>query len=146
MPYEINRSAVAKLLYGKRYYPDMIPIYPELERRARQVMVTAKVKVGKDTGRTAESIDLTSELRAPYWWFRIEAHTRYAWYHHQGTKPHIITGDLKFREGAKVTHARIVHHPGTAPNPFLRDSLPIFMRVHESGRFNAAEATLVAAP
>lgn len=142
MPYEINRTAVAKLLYGKRLYPDMIPIFPELERRARQVMVTAKAKVGKDSGRTAKSIDLTSSLRAPYWWFRIEAHTRYSWYHHHGTKPHIITGDLKFRSGARVTHARVVHHPGTAPNPFLRDSLPIFMRVHESGRFNALEASL----
>jgi len=140
--YEINRTAVAKLLYGKAYYPDMIPIYHELKFRGGQVMATAKAKVGKKSGRTAESIDMTMELRAPFWWIRIEAHTRYAWYHHQGTKPHVITGDLKFRSGSRITHARVVHHPGTKPNPFLRDALPIFMRVHESGRFRAAEAAM----
>ena len=142
MTYEINQSAVAKLLYGKRYYPDMIPIYPELNFRAGQVLATAKAKVGKKTGLTAARTDLTSELRGGFWWFRIESHTRYAYYHHQGTKPHVITGDLKFRTGARVTHARVVHHPGTAPNPYLRDSLPIFRLVHESARFHAAEAAM----
>ena len=144
MTYTIDRSAVAKLLYGKTIYPDMIPIYHELRFRAGQVAATARVKVGKDSGRTAESIDVQASLRIPHWWFKIEAHTPYAWYHHRGTKPHTIEGSLKFRSGGKPVHARVVHHPGTAPNPFLRDSLPIFMRVHESGRYLALDRAMAA--
>ena len=54
-----------------------------------------------------------------------------------GTKPHIIEGSLKFRSGGRMVHTRVVHHPGTAPNPFLRNALPVFMRVHETGWFTA---------
>jgi tellurite resistance-related uncharacterized protein len=144
MTYKINRSAVAKLLYGKGTYPDMIPIYHELRFRAGMVAVTAKVKAGKKTGRMAKSIDVTDSVRPPFQWFRIEAHTSYAYYHHKGTKPHIITGSLEFRSHGKSVHTSVVHHPGTRPNPFLRDSLPIFMRVHESGRFVSMDRAMAA--
>jgi hypothetical protein len=144
MPYTINRSAVAKLLYGKSYYNDMIPIYHELRFRAGMVAATARAKVGKDSGRTAASIDVADSRKPPFWFFKIEAHTPYAYYHHRGTKPHIISGDLKFRSGARITHASVVHHPGTEPNPFLRDSLPFFMRVHESGRYVALDRAMAA--
>lgn len=126
--YEINHAAVAKLLYGKTPAPDMIPIYPELWRRAKMVEFTAKGLAGKDTGRLAASIVTSSELRTPYWWFKIHARAPYALAHHRGTRPHLITGDMKFRTHGKTVHARIVHHPGTKANPFLRNALPAFMR------------------
>lgn len=135
MPYTINHGNVARLLWGKTFYPDMIPIYPELRRRAEAVAKEAKIRVGKDTGRTAASIDVTDRREGPYWWFRIEAHTRYAYYHHQGTRPHIIEGSLEFRSGGKMTHARIVHHPGTKPNPFLKEALPAFFHLREATMF-----------
>lgn len=131
--YEINRVAVAQLLFGKVDKPgDMVSIYFDLERRARSVQRRAKVLVGKDTGRLASRITLTSRRAPPFWWFQIEGDTRYAYYHHRGTKPHIIEGDLKFRSGGRLIHTRVVHHPGTAPNPFLRNALPAFMGARDA--------------
>lgn len=126
--YEIDHAAVAKLLYGKTPAPDMIPIYPELWRRAKMVEFAAKGLVGKDSGRLVRNISTSSELRAPYWWFRITADTPYALAHHRGTRPHLITGDLKFTTHGKTVHARVVHHPGTKGNPYLRGALPVFFR------------------
>jgi hypothetical protein len=126
--YEINHAAVAKLLYGKTPAPDMIPIYPELWRRATMVKNMSKILVGKDSGRLAASISMSSELRMPYWWFHVTADTPYALAHHRGTRPHLITGDLKFVSHGKTVHTRIVHHPGTKGNPFLRNALPMFMK------------------
>jgi hypothetical protein len=126
--YEINHAAVAKLLFGKTPAPDMIPIYPALWRRAKQVELASKGLAGKDTGRLARSITASSELRAPYWWFRITADVPYALAHHRGTRPHLITGHMKFTSHGKVVHASVVHHPGTKGNPYLRDALPAFLK------------------
>lgn len=125
--WEIDRSGVAKILYGKTPAPHMIPIYPELRRRAGLVATTAKGLAGKDTGRLVASITVSSELRVPHWWFRIHANVPYALAHHRGTRPHVITGDLKFRSHGKTVHTRVVHHPGTKANQFLRNALPAFM-------------------
>lgn len=135
MTHTINHAAVAKLLYGKVPAPDMIPIYPDLRRRAEMVATKARLYVGKDSGRTAASIDVNSTLRGPVWNFRIEAHTRYAYYHHQGTRPHIITGGVggvvTFRSHGRIVHTRIVHHPGFHGNPFLSRALPEFMLLRD---------------
>ncbi len=45
-----------------------------------------------------------------------------------GTRPHIIRprrpgGVLRFTVGGRVVYARLVHHPGTAANPFLTEAL-----------------------
>jgi hypothetical protein len=130
--YEIHRAAVAKLLFGKTYYPDMVPIYHDLYRRAKEVQRVAKVKVGKDSGRLASRIELSSRAAPPYWWFKIEGNTAYAYIHHQGTKPHIIEGHLEFPSGGRLVHTRIVHHPGTEPNPYLRTALPAFLKLRQS--------------
>jgi len=130
--YEIHRPAVAKLLFGKTVYPDMIPIYHDLHRRARSVQRRAKVLVGKDTGRLASKIELTSRAAPPFWWFKIEGNTTYAYLHHQGTKPHVIEGSLEFPSRGRMVHTRVVHHPGTPPNPYLRNALPAFMALRDS--------------
>jgi len=130
--YEIHRPAVAKLLFGKTVYPDLVPIYHDLNRRAQSVQRRAKKLVGKDTGRLASRIELTSRAVPPYWWFKVEGNTRYAYMHHQGTKPHVIEGSLEFRSGGRLVHPRVVHHPGTDPNPYLRNALPSFMRARDA--------------
>lgn len=129
--YTIDRAAVAKLLFGKTIYPDLMPIYYDLHRRAESVQRRAKVLVGKRTGYLASRITLNSRAVPPYWWFKIEGDTRYAYMHHQGTHPHIITGDLEFRSGGRLVHTRVVHHPGTRANPFLREALPAFMAARD---------------
>jgi hypothetical protein len=129
--YEIHRAAVAKLLFGKTYYPDMVPIYHDLNRRAKEVQRVAKVKVGKDTGYLMSRIELSSRIVPPFIWFKVEGNTRYAYVHHQGSRPHTITGSLEFRSRGRMVHTRVVHHPGTAPNPYLRTALPSFMSLRQ---------------
>ena len=44
-----------------------------------------------------------------------------------GTPPHVITPKkakaLKFKSGGKTIFTKVVHHPGTRPNPFIRNSI-----------------------
>ena len=54
---------------------------------------------------------------------------------HQGTRPHIIrpvrASVLRFEVGGKIVFARMVRHPGTRPNPFVKrtvDRLVEFIR------------------
>jgi hypothetical protein len=46
---------------------------------------------------------------------------------HDGTRPHIIRPKraqaLRFRIGGRVVFAKVVHHPGTRPRPFLDKAL-----------------------
>jgi len=133
--YTINHAAVAQLLYGNVRSPEMVSIRPELRRRAQAVQRRGRVLVGKDSGRLAARITLTETITPPMIWYRIEGNTRYAYVHHQGSRPHTITGDLRFRSGGRITHARIVHHPGTRPNPFLKNALPEFMGLRDAPSF-----------
>lgn len=44
-----------------------------------------------------------------------------------GTRPHIIrpknAKTLRFKVGGRVVYAKVVHHPGTRPRPFLDRAL-----------------------
>ncbi len=50
-----------------------------------------------------------------------------AMWHHEGTDPHVIRPVrrkmLSFMVQGEQVFARVVHHPGTAPNRFLEDAL-----------------------
>jgi len=127
--FEIHHAEVAKLLWGKSPSGGTVPIYPALNRRAQAVQRKAKVLVGKDSGHLATQIKVSSHAAPPLWIFKVEGDTRYAYWHHEGTKPHIIEGNLEFRSGGRLIHPRLVHHPGTKPNPFLRNALPAFMKL-----------------
>jgi hypothetical protein len=124
--YTINRGEVAKLLWGKTPGGGTVPIYPALNRRAKGVQREAKVLVGKDTTRLAARITLSSRAAPPFWFFKVEGNTPYAYMHHEGTRPHIIEGNLSFRTHGRLVHTRLVHHPGTKGNPFLRTALRRF--------------------
>lgn len=129
--WEINHNAVVYLLNGKVRTNDIVPIYIDLHRRALIVLARSKMKVGKRTGALERSIRL-DEFKLPgAWHFRIIADHRIAWWHHQGTKPHVITGNLEFTSGGRAVHARRVAHPGTRPNRFLADALPAFLAARD---------------
>jgi len=51
----------------------------------------------------------------------------YAGYVEYGTKPHLIrpkspTGVLRFQIGPTTVYTKLVHHPGTKPNPFVKEA------------------------
>jgi hypothetical protein len=54
-------------------------------------------------------------------------HSSYSLVVHQGSRPHLIQakpgGVLAFPIGGQTVFATSVHHPGTAPRPFLRLAL-----------------------
>lgn len=62
----------------------------------------------------------------------------YARYVEFGTKPHEIRpknpdGVLVFKVGGKTVRAKVVHHPGTVAQPFIRPSLDVLSgRVYRS--------------
>jgi len=51
----------------------------------------------------------------------------YGLYVEFGTPPHIIKPkdkeSLKFKAGGKQIFAKVVHHPGTRPQPFIRNTI-----------------------
>lgn len=110
------------------------PVLRDLERRGVNVQLEARVRVGKRTRRLERSITKRSGVDARGPFVVITADTTYAYYHHEGTRAHIIRPRykkaLRFPGKGKggVVFAQVVHHPGTKPNRFLTDSLPAARR------------------
>lgn len=94
-----------------------------LDRRGRAIVRDAKRQVGVDTGALRQSIHMkhTGNATGQYLW--IGSNKNYAYYHHEGTKPHTITPKEKpllvFRSGARIVRTPIVEHPGTRANRYL---------------------------
>ena len=99
-----------------------------INERATQVLNRAKVLAPVDTGRLRASGKIQS---AGFFSFRPKAtvtfDTDYAAFVNDGTRPHIIrprnARALRFVVGGQVVYAKVVHHPGTRPNPFLDRAL-----------------------
>jgi hypothetical protein len=92
------------------------------------VLNRAKILAPVDTGRLRASGKIKySGLFS----FRPKAtvvfDVEYAAMVNDGTRPHIIrpknASVLRFTVGGQVVYARVVHHPGTRPNPFLDRAL-----------------------
>jgi len=75
-----------------------------------------------DTGRLRNSIRVTSEGNV----ITISI-VDYAYFVEFGTPPHIIKPKdkkaLKFKAGNGQVFAKVVKHPGTRPNPFIRNTI-----------------------
>lgn len=98
-----------------------------LDKKSLLIELAAKRQVGVKTGALRASIH-TRHFRDPRGQFvRIGSELKYAYLHHEGSKPHLIVaktgGTLKFRRGSSVIYTHSVRHPGTRPNRFLSDNL-----------------------
>jgi hypothetical protein len=98
-------------------------LWDALDRRGRAIVSDAKKRVGVKTGALRSSIHMRhlGNATGQYLWIGSKKH--YAYAHHEGTRPHVITPDkaplLVFRSGTRVIKTPIVNHPGTRPNPYL---------------------------
>lgn len=110
----------------------------DLSNRATRVQLAAKRQVGKRThmlersivkrwgrGRVGQGAGKRGDLI-----ISVGSDRTYALLHHEGTRPHVIrpkspTGALRFVMDGKVVFAKSVNHPGTRPNPYLSDNLPL---------------------
>jgi hypothetical protein len=118
------------------------PVTRHLIERATVVQMAAKAQAPRRTGCLQDSIVKRVEETPLGTIVRIVADTTpcsperisYAYYVHEGTPPHTIqaknAGVLAFfwengPDGPGTYFFREVHHPGTAPNRFLTDNLPL---------------------
>lgn len=101
-----------------------------LHKQGEKVVAGAKRQVGVKTGKLRESIYMEHNRDVKGQYLKIGSNVKYAYAHHEGTKPHIITPTashktLRFSVGTRIIYTRRVMHPGTRPNRFLKDSLKL---------------------
>lgn len=119
--FELSRGRIERMLR----LPDGI-VYRNMERRVRRVEAEAIRRAPGSMGRTIRA----QIQRGPGGEFRGVINVRHpaALYVTGGTRPHQIRprrtgGVLRFTVGGQVVYARLVNHPGTKPNDFLRQAL-----------------------
>lgn len=95
-----------------------------MDHLAEEVSSDASRFAPVDTGRLSETI--VSYRNGDRSW-RVHARAPYAAYVELGTLPHIIrpvhARALRWINESGIHFARLVHHPGTTPQPFLRPAL-----------------------
>lgn len=109
-------------------------LWPYLHVRGKDAVAGAKAMVGVRTGALQRSIHMKhlGNVTGQYIW--IGSKLNYAYAHHEGTRPHIITAkpgkELVFRGSRSrvLVHTPVVKHPGTRPNPYLRAQLYHFFK------------------
>lgn len=118
--FSLDRSRVERML---RLPGGMV--YRNMERRVRRVEAEAIRRAPGSMGSTIRS----QIQRGPGGEFRGVINVRHpaAIYVTGGTRPHLIrpvrAKALRFTVGGRVVYAKLVHHPGTKPNDFLRQAL-----------------------
>ena len=98
------------------------PIERLLEEAADYTEKTLKEKAPKKTGRLRRSI----HKKVGRYEAEIGPTAPYAFHVEYGTRPHIIrpirARALRFEVGGRIFFARLVHHPGTKPQHFVRET------------------------
>lgn len=99
----------------------------DLSKRGNRVLAAARVQVGVDTGHLKQSLAVTHGRNIRGQFVMVGSKLSYAYMHHEGTKPHIITPKraqvMVFANKGQIIYTTKVNHPGTKPNRYLRDNL-----------------------
>lgn len=94
-----------------------------MRRIGLNILMGARRMVGVDTGRLRASLYMKHARRSRYQYVQVGSNLRYAYMHHEGTKPHIINPDrgrvLQFNVRGRRVYARRVVHPGTRGRKYL---------------------------
>jgi hypothetical protein len=118
--FNLDRSRIERML---RLPGGMV--YRNMERRLRRVETEA---IRRAPGRMGSTIRAQAR-RGPGGDFQGVINVRHpaALYVIGGTRPHVIrpvqAKALRFTVGGQVVYAKVVMHPGTKPNNFLREAL-----------------------
>ena len=93
----------------------------------RKIQMGGRLQAGFRTGALKLSIGVSQSTTATGQEVKVGSSLRYALAHHEGTRPHRITGRnggmLRFAKQGRIVYARSVMHPGTRPNKYLSDHL-----------------------
>jgi hypothetical protein len=104
-----------------------------LHRVAEGILRDAQKQVHVKTGKLQRSLHIEHIQGASGQSVRVGSDLKYAYLHHEGTKPHIITPNppnktLRFGSGSRVVYTNMVRHPGTKANRYLTDQLRTHVR------------------
>ena len=120
-------------VYVKVFHPGSMPDR-NLKARAERVAIYARALAPRRTYALRGSIRATQnrdELGQFAFAYRVSANTPYAYYVHAGTDPsvRVMSGKKSMRFSGTKAHAgrvvftKVVKHPGTPRNPFLKKAL-----------------------
>jgi hypothetical protein len=105
-------------------------VWKYMSRRGKLALEAAKKQVGVRTGALRMSINMKHLANATGQYIWIGSNKSYAYIHHEGSRPHLITpsraSTLRFTSGARIIYSRAVLHPGTRPNRYLSSQLKYF--------------------
>ena len=94
----------------------------DLRRRGRTLAYLAAGSAGKRTGRLAKSIK-SQYFNTPNPYVRVGSEVDYAYFQHEGTKPHVIAPEnrepKRFKIRGRGVYEEKVIHPGTKGSKFL---------------------------
>lgn len=104
-----------------------------MRRISIEIISLAKARAPKRTGNLARSIHLRRHARwARGQYVEIGSDLSYAYYVHEGTRPHIITSGpgrmLSFRSGGRRIYAQSVNHPGFRGRKYLTEPMRLVVR------------------
>jgi len=108
------------------------PVYRLMIQDGEKVKVEAKRLVGVKTGNLRDHIvkRVVEERGLPAVIVGVDK-VPYAFWHHQGTEPHVIRAKnapllvFFWKKVGRVVAFKQVNHPGTKPNPFLVNALRV---------------------
>lgn len=93
----------------------------------RDIMDGARIFVGRKTGALRASIHMRHFRDPRGQYITVGSNLNYAYMHHEGTKRHLILPQrarmLKFMSRGQMVITHRVMHPGTRPNPYLREPM-----------------------
>lgn len=96
----------------------------DLYRRGLRLQALAKASAPIESGRLKESIYLRYSKGASNPSIIVGSELNYAYYVHEGVRPHQIMPDqpgrmLRFQVNGRIVYATKVNHPGQAPQRYL---------------------------
>jgi hypothetical protein len=124
-----NRAGVEEVLHGPEG-----PVIRHFLERAMLIKEAARVQLRRttrySTGELERSLYVRYARMGEHDGFVIGSNSPHAYFVHEGTKPHVITPRTAtvlrwVGSDGSVVYARSVNHPGSPPNHFLSDNLPI---------------------
>ena len=100
-----------------------------LRRLGSRILAAARSQVGVRTGALRASLHMRHFRDPRGQYVRIGSSRKYAYLHHEGTRPHLILPKkrqvLRFYSRGQVVVTHMVRHPGTRPNRYLSDNLKL---------------------
>ena len=126
----VDRLVIYKPILNFELNNPMGMVGGHMHKLGTKIVVSAKAQVVVRTGQLRDSIRM-EHTGIPYKGqsLKIGSGLSYAYMHHQGTRPHVITpkegpaGALVFRKNSRIIYTKKVLHPGTKPNRYLSDQL-----------------------